>query len=128
MVRSPSLAPVRLLRLHQQLNQRGKSHRRKRRTRLQRAEQAGKALLGDDLAGELNVGPDRLSGLGRDLRIRIGLSNLDADKERNLQLLKERGWFDMPLVYNNNRRAILAMAKGPPGDRAFADAFEAWKQ
>ena len=58
----------------------------------------------------------------------IGLSNQEADKERNLQLLKERGWFDIPVVYNNNRRAILAMEKGPPGDRAFADAFKAWKQ
>jgi hypothetical protein len=58
----------------------------------------------------------------------IGLSNLDADKERNLQLLKERGWFDIPVVYNNNRRAILAMEKGAPGERVFADAFKAWKQ
>jgi|SRR5215470_9954102 len=58
----------------------------------------------------------------------IGLSNQDADKDRNLQLLKERGWFDIPVVYNNNRRAILAMEKGTPGDRAFADAFKAWKQ
>jgi hypothetical protein len=44
----------------------------------------------------------------------IGLSNLEADKERNLQLLKERGWFDIPVVYNNNRRAILAMEKARP--------------
>ena len=58
----------------------------------------------------------------------IGLSNLEADKERNLQLLKERGWFDIPLVYNNNRRAILAMEKGTPGERAFAEAFKVWKQ
>jgi hypothetical protein len=58
----------------------------------------------------------------------IGLSNVDADKERNLQLLKERGWFDIPVVYNNNRRAILAMEKGTPGDKAFAEAFKAWKQ
>jgi hypothetical protein len=58
----------------------------------------------------------------------IGLSNLEADKERNLQLLKERGWFDIPVVYNNNRRAILAMEKGTPGERAFAEAFKAWKQ
>jgi hypothetical protein len=58
----------------------------------------------------------------------IGLSNRDADKERNLQLLKERGWFDIPVVYNNNRRAILAMEKGTSGERAFADAFKAWNQ
>ena len=42
----------------------------------------------------------------------IGLSSVEADKERNLQLLKERAWFDIPVVYNNNRRAILAMEKG----------------
>jgi hypothetical protein len=58
----------------------------------------------------------------------IGLSNVETDRERNLQLLKERGWFDIPVVYNNNRRAILAMEKGTPGDRVFADAFKAWKQ
>jgi hypothetical protein len=58
----------------------------------------------------------------------IGLSNMDADKDRYVQLLKERAWFDIPLVYSNNRRAILAMEKGSPGERAFADAFEAWKQ
>jgi hypothetical protein len=58
----------------------------------------------------------------------IGLSNIDADKERNLQLFRERDWFDIPMVYNNNRRAILAMEKGTPGERAFADAFKVWKQ
>jgi hypothetical protein len=58
----------------------------------------------------------------------IGLSNVDADKDRNLQMLKERSWFDIPLVYNNNRRAILAMEKGTPGERVFADVFKAWKQ
>ena len=58
----------------------------------------------------------------------IGLSNLDADKERNLQLLKERAWFDIPVVYNNNRRAIFAIEKGTSGERAFAEAFKAWKQ
>jgi hypothetical protein len=56
----------------------------------------------------------------------IGLSAVDADVQRNLQLLKDRPWFDIPIVYNNGGRAILAMEKGPPGDRAFADAFAAW--
>ena len=58
----------------------------------------------------------------------IGLSNMDADKERNLQRLKEHGWFDIPAVYSNNCRAILAMEKGSPGERAFADAFKSWEQ
>jgi hypothetical protein len=58
----------------------------------------------------------------------IGLSGAQADKERNVQLLKERPWFDIPVVYTNNRRAILAMEKGTPGERAFAQAFAAWEK
>lgn len=58
----------------------------------------------------------------------IGLSAVEADQARNTQLLKERGWFDIPIVYNNNRRAILAIEKGTPGERAFQEAFAAWKQ
>jgi hypothetical protein len=56
----------------------------------------------------------------------VGLSNVDADRARNIQLLKERSWFDLPLVYANQRRAIIAIEKGPPGERAFNDAFAAW--
>jgi hypothetical protein len=56
----------------------------------------------------------------------IGLSAVDADVQRNVQLLKDREWFDIPIVYTNGGRAILALEKGPPGDRAFADAFAAW--
>jgi hypothetical protein len=56
----------------------------------------------------------------------VGLSNVDADRTRNLQLLKERSWFDIPLVYANQRRAIIAIEKGAPGERAFQDAFAAW--
>ena len=39
--------------------------------------------------------------------------------QRNMQLLKERAWFDIPIIYNNNRRAILAMEKGTPGEQVF---------
>jgi hypothetical protein len=56
----------------------------------------------------------------------VGLSNVEADRVRNIQLLKERSWFDVPLVYVNQRRAIIAIEKGPPGERAFNDAFAAW--
>ena len=58
----------------------------------------------------------------------IGLSSLESDMQRNVQLLKERSWFDIPIIYNNNRRAILAMEKGTPGEQAFGQAFAAWKQ
>jgi hypothetical protein len=43
-----------------------------------------------------------------------------------MEMLKTRAWFDVPLVYDNKRRGILAIAKGASGDRAFADAFAAW--
>ena len=58
----------------------------------------------------------------------IGLSALEADMQRNIQLLKERAWFDIPMVYASNRRAILAMEKGTPGERVFTEAFAAWRQ
>jgi hypothetical protein len=56
----------------------------------------------------------------------VGLSNVDSDRTRNTQLLKDRSWFDVPLVYANQRRAIIAIEKGPPGERAFNDAFALW--
>ena len=58
----------------------------------------------------------------------IGLSAVETDVERNVQLLKERTWFDIPIVYNNGSRAILAIEKGVPGERAFTDAFAAWEK
>ena len=56
----------------------------------------------------------------------VGLSAADGDMQRNLELLKERPWFDIPIVYNNGRRAILAIEKGTPGEQAFKEAFAAW--
>ena len=45
----------------------------------------------------------------------VGLSNVQADRARNLQLLKHRAWFDIPIVYKNQHRAILAIEKRPAG-------------
>jgi hypothetical protein len=36
----------------------------------------------------------------------VGLSNVATDRQRNLQQLLERAWFDIPIVYANQRRAI----------------------
>lgn len=57
----------------------------------------------------------------------IGLSGADADVQRNVQLLKDQPWFDVPIIYANGHRAILALEKGTTGNRAFADAFAAWE-
>jgi hypothetical protein len=56
----------------------------------------------------------------------VGLSAVDLDRQRNIQMLKERDWFDIPIVYTTGKRAILAMEKGTPGTRAFEEAFRAW--
>jgi hypothetical protein len=58
----------------------------------------------------------------------IGLSSIEVERDQNLRMLKEQGWFDIPVVYGNKRRALLAVEKGIPGDRAFAEAFAAWRQ
>jgi hypothetical protein len=58
----------------------------------------------------------------------IGLSSVDADMQRNVQLLKERSWFDIPVVYTDGKRAIIAVEKGIPGERAFTEAFATWGQ
>jgi hypothetical protein len=56
----------------------------------------------------------------------IGLSAVDIDKQRNIRMLKERDWLDIPIVYTSGKRAILAVEKGTPGQRAFEEAFRAW--
>ena len=56
----------------------------------------------------------------------IGLNSIDADMQRNIQLLKERPWFDIPIIYGDGQRAIIAIEKGTPGERSFAEAFAAW--
>jgi hypothetical protein len=49
----------------------------------------------------------------------IELSAVDPDMQLNEEFLKGRSWFAIPIVYTSGGRAILAMEKGPPGDRAF---------
>jgi hypothetical protein len=56
----------------------------------------------------------------------VGLSAIDADREQNLSLLRERGWLDVPFVYNNGRRAVLVIEKGTPGERAVNEVIASW--
>ncbi|GLK78238.1 hypothetical protein GCM10008171_34920 [Methylopila jiangsuensis] len=57
----------------------------------------------------------------------IGLSSIDNERVINEQLLRDRGWIDIPILYDNGRRAVLTLEKGTPGAQAFADAFAAWQ-
>ncbi|MBS9479250.1 hypothetical protein [Ancylobacter radicis] len=56
----------------------------------------------------------------------IGLSSLDADRQRNLSLLITRNFLDLPVVFENGRRAILVLEKGVPGDQAFREVYSKW--
>jgi hypothetical protein len=58
----------------------------------------------------------------------VGLSNVAADRERNHDLLLQRAWLDIPLVYVNQRRGILAIDKGETGEQVFRTVFKAWGQ
>lgn len=57
-----------------------------------------------------------------------GLSSLQGDVQRNIDLLRSRNWIMLPLRYSNGRRAILLIEKGTTGQRALTDALQAWQQ
>lgn len=75
---------------------------------------------GDTIAGAVAKVSDSLFWLA--------LSGLEQDVARNIQLLKDRPWIDVPIRYGNRRRAILTFEKGAPGEKVFAEAFAAWGQ
>ncbi|MGD1038980.1 MAG: caspase family protein, partial [Roseiarcus sp.] len=57
----------------------------------------------------------------------VGLNRADADAARNVDLIASRGWFDFPMLLNDDRIAKLTFEKGADGDRILAEALAAWK-
>jgi len=56
----------------------------------------------------------------------VALSSAEPDVERNLLLLRDRSWIDVPLVYETGQRAILTFEKGASGENVFSQALAAW--
>ncbi len=56
----------------------------------------------------------------------IAFASDDAPMKQNIALMRERNWIDIPIVYNNDQRAILTLEKGTPGQRVFDKALAAW--
>jgi hypothetical protein len=56
----------------------------------------------------------------------IALSNDAEQTTRNLQLLREGSWFDVPILFEDGTRALLTFEKGIPGDKVFETVLEAW--
>jgi hypothetical protein len=73
---------------------------------------------------------DALSGVRvkiSDSYFLVGLNRSDAELAHNVDLIVNRGWFDFPMLLNDDRIAKLTLEKGSAADRLFADAFLAWK-
>jgi hypothetical protein len=56
----------------------------------------------------------------------IALNNLQDSRQRNVNLLRNGNWIDIPLEYRTGRRALVAMEKGATGQKVFQDAIAAW--
>jgi hypothetical protein len=56
----------------------------------------------------------------------IALNDFPEAVATNAELLRTRGWIDIPLTYRNGRRALLTLEKGPAGTEAFTKALQAW--
>ena len=53
--------------------------------------------------------------------------NDDTDARKvNTDLMKTRSWIDIPVIYRNNRRALLTFEKGSTGTDAFDKAMARW--
>jgi hypothetical protein len=50
----------------------------------------------------------------------FGLSSVGADRQRNIRLIKQRSWIDVPIVYDDGSRAILVIERDALGERALA--------
>lgn len=57
----------------------------------------------------------------------VALSNVPSERDRNMSLLRERGWIDIPILYEDGKRAILTLEKGTPGTRAVEQAMSSWQ-
>ena len=57
----------------------------------------------------------------------VGLSRGDAAMERNVELMRTRGWFDVPMLLTDQRVAKITFEKGSAGERIINEAFDAWK-
>jgi hypothetical protein len=90
----------------------------------------------EDVAGIL-MKPDELSRgvalAGKVVKVQagvflMGLSGAETDASRNLSLLKERPWLDIPIVMKDRSRSILAIEKGATGQAALDHVLASWGQ
>lgn len=66
------------------------------------------------------------SPLGDNLFV-AALSNVPVELERNLDLILNRNWIDVPVRFASGRRGIITFEKGVSGSQTLADAFGRWR-
>ncbi len=66
------------------------------------------------------------SALGDNLFV-AAMSNVPVEVERNLELILNRLWIDVPVRFASGRRGIITFEKGVSGSQTLADAFGRWR-
>jgi hypothetical protein len=56
----------------------------------------------------------------------IALSDDEEEVVRNVQLLREGSWFDIPILFGDQTRALITFEKGIPGDKVFETVMAGW--
>jgi hypothetical protein len=57
----------------------------------------------------------------------IGLTRGSVAETRNVDLIRNRGWFDVPMLLSDQRIAKITFEKGSAGERIINEAFDAWR-
>jgi hypothetical protein len=79
--------------------------------------------VGEDEGGQALIGATaKISGSV----FWIALSAAEDDVSRNMRLLRDRSWIDLPMVYDSGQRAILTFEKGDSGRQVVEKAMAAW--
>ncbi len=55
------------------------------------------------------------------------LSRVPVEVERNVDLIRNRNWIDIPVRFASGKRGIIAFEKGLSGDQRIAEGFRSWQ-
>ena len=56
----------------------------------------------------------------------VALNDLEEARTTNIDLLRNRNWIDIPVIYANGRQALITLEKGASGSEVFNQALDAW--
>ncbi|MBP1848729.1 hypothetical protein [Rhizobium halophytocola] len=56
----------------------------------------------------------------------IALNDFKDVVQRNIELMRDRDWIDIPVTYRNGRRALITLDKGAAGKADFDKAIKEW--